>query len=322
MVIRMKKIEKVTLIGLGAMGVFFAPKLDAYLGKKNFRILAEGERKSRIESQGVTVNGTNHRFTVITPQLQDDPADLIIIAVKDTGLSQAIQDIRNQVGEQTQILCVMNGIDSEEKIAAVYGWKQVLYSYMRVSIVMEDGVANFDPSFGKVHFGEAKNEELSERVNYIKDLFEVCEISYNIDADMIKGLWFKYMCNIGENMTCALLGVPFGAYHVSDHANEIRRSMMWEVVKIANQLGIALGQEDIDLQEKTIKRLPPFNKPSTFQDLEKNRKTEVEMFSGKIVKLGLELGIETPLNWLVYHGICVLEEKNKKDWMEKKDVAY
>ena len=35
-------IKKVSLIGLGAMGVFFAPRLQAALGD-NFRVIAEGE---------------------------------------------------------------------------------------------------------------------------------------------------------------------------------------------------------------------------------------------------------------------------------------
>lgn len=304
------KIKKVTLIGLGAMGVFFAPKLDAYLGKENFRILADGERKERIQSKGVIVNGDRHQFTVITPETEGDPADLIIIAVKDTGISQAIHDIRNQVGQDTQIICVMNGIDSEERLAAIYGWEHVLYSYMRVSIVMQDGIANYDPMIGKVHFGEAKNSELSVRVASIKALFDACTIKYTIDPDMIKGMWFKFMCNIGENMTCAILGIPFGAFQVSDHANAIRRKAMWEVVEIANRLGIDLGEADIERQEKTIMNLPFMNKPSTLQDLENNRKTEIEMFAGKVVKLGEELGIETPINWMYYHGIKVCEEKS------------
>ncbi len=304
------KIKKVTLIGLGSMGAFFAPRLETYLGRGNFRVLAEGNRKERIESKGVTINGVNHRFNVITPEAIDDPVDLIIIAVKDNGLCKAIQDIKNQVGQATQILCVMNGIDSEERIAAVYGWEHVLYSYMRVSIAMKEGVANFDPEWGKVHFGEAKNDAISERVEAVKILFESSKIKYNIDPDMIRGMWFKFMCNIGENQTCALLGVPFGAFHQSEHANVIRRKAMWEVVRIANRLGIDLGQEDIDQQEETVKKIPFPNKPSTLQDLENGRITEIDMFAGKVVKLGEELGIETPLNWLFYHGIKVLEEKN------------
>lgn len=304
------EIKKVTLIGLGAMGVFFAPKLESYLGKSNFRVLAEGKRKERLQSKGVTINGVNHKFTLITPETEGDFADLIIMAVKDTGLTQAIHDIKNQMGPSTQIMCVMNGIDSEERIAAVYGWEHVLYAYMRVSIAMNDGVVNFDPEWGKVYFGEANNEVLSERVQSIKALFDASKIKYTIDSDMVRGMWFKFMCNIGENLTCALLGVPFGAFHVSEHANVIRRKAMWEVVQIARQLGIDLGQADIDRQENTIKIIPFPNKPSTLQDLENGRMTEVEMFAGKVVQLGEQLGIETPLNFMFYHGIKVHEEKN------------
>ena len=65
------------------------------------------------------------------------------------GLQQAIEDIRNFVGDRTQILCVMNGVESEEKVAAAYGWNHVLYSYMRMSIVMKNGRADFDPYWGK-----------------------------------------------------------------------------------------------------------------------------------------------------------------------------
>lgn len=304
------EIKKVTLIGLGAMGTFFAPKLDKYLGKENFRVLAEGERKKRLESRGVTIEGKQYHFTVITPDLRNDTADLIIIAVKDTGLKQAISDIRNQVGENTQILCVLNGIDSEEKVAAVYGWDHVLYSYMRVSIVMKDGVVDSIPEWGKVHFGEADNTTLSERVLAIKELFDESGISYKIDQNMKRGLWYKFMCNIGENLPCAMLGIPFGAYHVSEHANAIRRAAMKEVVLIAQKLGIDLSEADIEYQEQTVKRLPFHNKPSTLQDLENGRPTEIEMFAGKVIQMGKELNIETPLNWMFYHGIRICEEKN------------
>ena len=111
------KIEKVTLIGLGAMGVFFAPRISEKLGA-GFRILADGARKERLEHKGVTVNQINYRFPIITPDLEGDPADLIIIAVKGYDLPQALKDIKNQVGEHTIILSVLNGVESEKELRA------------------------------------------------------------------------------------------------------------------------------------------------------------------------------------------------------------
>ena len=207
------------------MGVFFAPRLYEAFGE-NFYIIAGGERKKRLESRGVTINGVNYRFPIVTPEEQGEPADLILIGVKGYGFAQAIEDIRHQVGEHTLILSLLNGVDSEEQLIQAFGEEHVLYAYMRMSIVMKDGKADFDPYWGKIHFGENKNDVLSDRVLAVKEVFDHADIPYEIDPDMLKGLWFKYMCNIGENMTCALLGIPFGFFRISDSANWIRDNAM------------------------------------------------------------------------------------------------
>ncbi len=306
----MKKIEKVTLIGLGAMGVFFAPRVSAKLGA-GFRILASGARKERLEQKGVTVNGINYRFPIVTPDVEGDPADLVIIAVKGYDLPQAIKDIKNQVGPDTIILSVLNGVESEKQVAEVYGWEHMLYSYMRVSIVMKDGKTDFNPELGVIRFGEAKNdpENLSEKVLAVKELFDACEIKNKVDDDMLKGIWFKFMCNVAENMTCALFGVPFGAFQKSDDANYFRNAAMLEVIQIANKLGVDIGQNEIDRQNHTLGRIPYNNKPSTLQDLENGKHTEVDMFAGTVVRLGKELGVETPICEMFYHGIRLVEAR-------------
>ena len=305
----MQKIKKMSLIGLGAMGVFFAPRLAAAY-PEGFRVIADGERKRRLDKRGVTVNGVNYKFPIITPDEKGDPADLILIGVKGYGLDQAIEDIRNQVGEETLIISLLNGVDSEEKLVKSFGEKHVLYGYMRMSVVMKDGKADFDPYWGKIHFGEKLNKEYSERVLAVKEVFDKADIPYEIDEDMLKGIWFKFMCNIGENMTCALLGIPFGGFQVSDHANWVRIEAMKEVAAIAQKKGISIGKEEIEMQNKTILTIPYPNKPSTLQDLEAFKHTEIDMFAGTVIQMGRELGIPTPICEMFYHGIHVLEEKN------------
>ena len=46
------------------------------------------------------------------------------------------------------------------------------------------------------------------------------------------------------------------------------------------------------------------------QDLDAGRHTEIDMFSGALMRMGQELGILTPYNTYTYHMIKVLEEKN------------
>ena len=56
--------------------------------------------------------------------------------------------------------------------------------------------------------------------------------------------------------------------------------------------------------------VPVSAKFSTLQDLDAGRHTEIDMFSGALMKMGQELGIPTPYNEYTYHIIKALEEKN------------
>ena len=46
------------------------------------------------------------------------------------------------------------------------------------------------------------------------------------------------------------------------------------------------------------------------QDLDAGRHTEINMFSGALIRMGKELGIPVPYNEFTYHMIKALEEKN------------
>ena len=50
-------------------------------------------------------------------------------------------------------------------------------------------------------------------------------------------------------------------------------------------------------------------KTSMLQDVEAGRKTEVEMFAGRMVEMGREAGIPTPLNQALLDAIRAVEEE-------------
>ena len=126
----------------------------------------------------------------------------------------------------------------------------------------------------------------------------------------MRALWLKFMANVSENQTSAVLGIPFGAWQVSDEANALREDTMREVIAIAQKKGIDIGEQDILDQRAQLKRIPYPNKTSMLQDLEHGRPTEVEMLAGTVIRLGRETGVPTPVNQALYHAIRVLEEKN------------
>ena len=65
--------------------------------------------------------------------------------------------------------------------------------------------------------------------------------------------------------------------------------------------------------------VPPSARYSTLQDLDAGRHTEIDMFSGALIRMGKELGIPTPYNEYTYHIIKALEEKNDRKFDYQKD---
>lgn len=306
----MKAIKTVSLIGLGSIGAFFAPRLEEALGKGNFRIIAGGARRERLEREGTRINGVTYRFPVVDPSEESEPADLVLIAVKAYHLEEAIGQIASQVGPDTVIMSLLNGVDSERQVGEVYGMERMLYSLMRVSVAMKDHSCDYDPAKGLLVFGEADNKICSDRVLAVKALMDRAGIPSKIPEDMIYALWVKFLANVSENMTSTLLGLDYGAFQQSEGANLIRHRAMEEVVAIASRMGIALGQREIEKQDAVIKTFPPQNKSSTLQDLEAGRRTEADIFSGAVIRMGGEFGIPTPVNEILYHAVKVLEQKN------------
>lgn len=305
-----KSINTVALIGLGAIGGYLANYLQKAVGYENLRIIASGSRKIKIERDGLLVNGNPVSFRVVSPEEIMEPADLVIIITKFNALPQAILDVKNQIGEDTIIMSPLNGIESEDLVAKEYGYEKMLYSFARVSVNMTGNELTFDPNFAFMEFGEKMNTEITNRVSAVSELFDKAGIKYKVPEDMILAIWGKFMCNVSENQVTAVLHIPFGAFHENVHANHVREMAMREVVQIANAKGIALSKQDILQHRERLKKIRYEGKPSTLQDIEAGRKTEVDMFSGTIIRLGLELGIPTPVNEFLYHSIKVLEDVN------------
>jgi 2-dehydropantoate 2-reductase len=303
----MLPIETISVMGAGAMGAFYASKFSD-MNENCISLMARGERYERLKKEGIVVNNKQYLLPVIKPDDRVPPADLVIVAVKNHHLQEAIQDMGNRIGEKTVILSVMNGIDSEEQIGAVYGMDKVLYAVAVGIDALREGNYMTYTTQGKLFFGETRNTVLTERVKRIQSLFDRAGIVYETPDDMIRILWWKFMINVGINQTSAVMRAPYGVFQTSPEARDVMDSAMREVTAIAEAAKIRISGEDIDNWYSFLSQLSPDGKTSMLQDVEAKRKTEVEMFSGKMIELGKSYGIPTPVNQTLYRIIKVIEQ--------------
>lgn len=125
----MKDNVKIGIIGAGSLGIMYGQKLTAAYGKERVFFLASNERCEIYKEADFVCNGETCDFNFVsTDRNKNIPLDLLIFAVKYSGLEGAIQEVRPFVSENTILLSLLNGITSEEEIEAVFGKKHTLYS--------------------------------------------------------------------------------------------------------------------------------------------------------------------------------------------------
>lgn len=303
----MKQIKNIYLSGLGAIGSTYAGMLSD-MNPECIKIIASEDRIRLYNDNGVLINGKKYEFKYINPGEKAEPADLILIAVKQHHLEQSIKDIRNFVGQNTIILSLLNGISSEEIIGREFGMDKMLYSFCVGTDAVRTGTHTQYTKHGRIVFGEAVNEIKSQKVEAVATVFKAAGIPYSIPVDMIRELWWKFMLNVGINQVSAILKAPYGIFHNVDEARDLMVLASKEVILLANKMGINLNDEDINEYIKIIKTLSPEGKTSMLQDIEAGRKTEVEIFSGTVIELGKKHYVQTPVNDILFKMIRALEK--------------
>jgi len=303
----MQKIHRVAILGGGAMGAFLASRFfdaDSF----STEMIARGRYNDRLRSRGLVVNGKQYSMPVVHPDEATVPADLIVVALKHHHLKDAVHDLKKLVGSATIIISVMNGLDSEDYIGSIYGMDKVLYTIsVGIDAVREGNQITYTKP-GVLYFGELRNTRPSQRVLRVQEAFDRAEIPYETPEDMNRMLWWKLMVNAGINQASAVMGAPYGVFQSSQDAQGLMEALMREVIELAKVVGVHLKDQDLDQWYGFLNSLSPQGKSSMLQDIETGRKTEVEIFSGKIVELSSVHGVPTPVNRTVMQIIKVLEQ--------------
>ncbi|MDR2179790.1 MAG: 2-dehydropantoate 2-reductase [Synergistaceae bacterium] len=318
----MKKIETVSLVGLGGIGSVYLSLISQAIPMENIRVIAGGQRGARYKQKGVTVNGRAFFFPVCEPGVPGkpsapsepgapvEPADLLIFAVKQTRLQEAIEDARGHLGPDTVVLSLLNGVTSEGIIAEAYGPEHLLYSLVLNTNAVRVGDDTVYASLGVIPFGEAVNRKgaYSEKVQRVEEFFSRVGIPYDIPEDMIRALWKKFMANVGGNQVSALLGCKNKIIRDVASVRDLAAAAAKEVVEVSKAEGTGLVDEDVQAFVESVKCQDPEGKTSMLQDIEAGRRTEVDIFGGVVVELAKKHRLQVPVNEMLLRCIHAKED--------------
>ncbi len=302
-------IDRCVIVGAGAVGASLGFRLEKTHGD-TVAVAAQGERAQRYASEGLIINGEHWYPQIVDPSSGEYTADLVIIAVKFNQFHEILPMVDRLIGPGTQILSLLNGLASEEILLERYGSEHVFYGLTvgQDTVRIENRLHFVQP--GRIIFGEKKNDLscLSERVQQVKTYLEDANVVVEVPQDMEYQLWWKLMVNTGINQASAVLRAPYREFQQPGEAFDLMKALILEVIELSGHTGCPLSYDDFLRWCELLDTLHPDGKTSMLQDVEAGRPTEVELFSGTIVRKAAEFGMRLPVNESVLEQIRRIDQ--------------
>ena len=299
---------RIAVMGTGGMGGYLGAKLAA--AGEDLTFIARGTHLAAIQKDGLQVKGVEP-MAVNPAQATDDPGvvgmvDGVLFCVKLYDTESAAAAIRPIVGPETWVLTVQNGIDGAARIGSILGEGHTLggAAYFPANITGPGEVTYLGKIAGKSHliFGEVGGGT-SARAAVVSAAFNAAGIESEVCADTGVMLWEKFCLMAGSSAVMGLTRQNIGTVRSDPDMRWVLESAIAEAAAVGRASGIALPP---DVEARTMAALegnPGTAKASLLVDLERGRRLELEGLSGALVRLGRELGVETPVHRLVYAGL-------------------
>jgi 2-dehydropantoate 2-reductase len=235
------------------------------------------------------------------------PVDLVLVFVKCYHTEDAIRAAAPLIDAHTTVLSLQNGWGNAPRIAGIVGEQQVMVGVTYHSGVLLGPGHVQDAGSGMTFIGELGGQD-SQRLEHVAAQFNEWGIDTMASTDVLKQIWSKLALNSCTLPTSALLRFYAGQLVEHDGTLDLMRTLLREVVAVANAQGIALDYEERWEAITGLLRRAAKGKSSMLQDVEKGRRTEIDVINGAIVAAGQRLNIATPHNQTMVWMVKALEE--------------
>ena len=265
-------------------------------------LIARGEHLEALREHGLKVIRPGGEI-IVEIQATGDPSevgqvDLVLFTVKTFQNRHVITSLKSLMGPETSVITLQNGVESHEQLSAVLGASNILPgAYWASSHILSPGVISEDVE-ARVSFGAVDDTE-SLRALDIRKVFRDAGIETELSPDPLRVLWEKFV------VLSALSGITSAAQTRPKELLQFpdARKMFCDAMEEALAVGLAKG---VDLPANLVRDslnyidgLPDFQN-TMHSDYEAGRPTELDALSGAVIRLGNQIGVQTPVHGYLY----------------------
>lgn len=322
---------RAAIYGCGAMGTV----LGAFLTKN-------GQQVDLIDSYVDHVNELNKKgahivgcaditvpVNALTPSQMEGKYDIVFIFTKQTSNAEALPHLKKFLNEDSVVCTLQNGVPEYSVSEYIGGDRTVGGTVLWGATFISPGVSEVtqDVTSGDILFdiGEI-NGKITDRIKKVAGVLEHMGPVTIVD-NLMGARWSKLIYNSCMSGMSAVTGSVFGDVLENPKASACLSYIAKEIVDICEKTGIkfepSMGmdmrdfgkvatKEEFEISQKCFRKFYADKvtaKASMLQDLEKGKKTEVDMINGFVVEQGKKHGIPTPFNDIVVKVIKGIENK-------------
>jgi 2-dehydropantoate 2-reductase len=302
---------KIAIIGPGAMGLFFAARLQQ-AGQEVWVLDYRPERAAHLQQYGLrllTLEGEEQQYVlnVAHEAAAIGPCDLVLMKVKAHQTRAAAQHLPPLLQAGGIALTLQNGIGNLEIMAAVVGPQRLLAGVTMLGVTKLDVGRIRHAGHGPIILGRPQNSQVTpEELTALVEVFRQAGLDCRADPDILAVLWHKLLINVGINPVTALTRLPNGQLPAFPAAWQVVTAVVQEAHDVALALGLSLPAEPLS-QVRQVCQATAANRSSMLQDVLARRQTEIEAINGQIVAHGQQLQVPTPINALLTNLLKAME---------------
>ena len=302
---------RIAIFGTGGVGGYFGGRL-AQAGE-DVVFIARGDHLQAMLRHGLRVDSINGDFVVEPVQATDDPAqvgivDVVLLGVKAWQVPEAVEAIRPMIGPETFVVPLQNGVEAPSQVAAVLGQEHVLAGLCGlITFIEEPGHIRHTGSDPFIRFGELDNRS-SERAEGLRQAFDRASgLKAEVPPNIQVALWQKFLFVTPWSGVGAVTRSPIGVFRSQPETRRMLEQTMSEIYNVGRAHNIAMPNEIIGKTIDFVDSLRPEGTASLQRDIMNGRPSELEAQNGAVVRMGREVGVETPMNAFIYHSLLPME---------------
>ncbi|MBI4674891.1 MAG: 2-dehydropantoate 2-reductase [Chloroflexi bacterium] len=301
---------RIAVFGTGGASGYFG----AMLARRGQEVvfIARGAHLQAMRANGLHLETPTEQFVLNPIEATDDPAqagsvDAVILGVKTWDVLAAAESMRGMMRQETCVAPLQNGVEAPFQIASVLGTAHAVGGMARiVSFITAPGHikhAGFEPL---IAFGELDNRP-SARLERLRDAFRDAGVPCEIPRDIHVALWNKFLFVVAFGGVGALTRVPAGVLRSDREMRALLEQAMGEIFDVARARGIALPDDAVANGMRLVDSLPSDATSSLQRDIMEGKRSELDAWSGAVVRLGREVNVTTPTHQFIYDALLPFE---------------